>query len=242
MNRRVLIISNPGEINSDNYCEGVKKDVINYIEFFRSTYGGAWYSDEIISLERPTKNELRKYLIKVDSADYSIVVFTGHGYMDKCDTIIELRDGEEYNTRFLKKSGRTLILDCCRKKCDYLSHGLLMEYTSKIQKRHMDIFNARKYYEEQILRCGKQKLVMYSCDVDECSNDDSRTGGYYSYNLLKVARGWFEDKGDVLEPMTLTMVQAHEQTKRVLKSIIDNQNPQIEKPREMPYYPLAIIN
>ena len=91
------------------------------------------------------------------------------------------------------------------------------------------------------LKCGKQRLVLYSFDEDECSNDDSRKGGYYSFNLLKIARNWYENKGYTLYPATLTMVLAHERTKNLLKGIIDNQTPQIEKPREETYYPLAII-
>lgn len=239
MNRKVLIISNPGEIGADNYCEGVKKDVLNYTNFFKDTYGGAWFDSEIISLERPTKQKLDSYLAQIDAADYSIIVFTGHGYMNDYDTIIELKDGEEYNTKYLAKSGRTLILDCCRKKYNPMPDTVLAEFANKLQKRSMD--DARKYYEEEILKCGKQRLVLYSCDEDECSNDDSRNGGYYSYNLLKIARNWYENRGYTSFPMTLTMVQAHEQTKNYLKGIIDNQTPQIEKPREEPYYPLAII-
>ena len=241
MNRKVLIISNPGEIGADNYCEGVKKDVLNYNNFFKDTYGGAWFDSEIISLERPTKQKLDSYLTQINAADYSIIVLTGHGYMCNGDTIIELKEGEEYNTKYLAKSGRTLILDCCRKKYDFLQESVFAEFSNKLEKRSMSIWDARKYYEEEILKCGKQRLVLYSCDEDECSNDDSRKGGYYSYNLLKIARNWYERKGYALYPATLTMVQAHEQTKNLLKGIIDNQTPQIEKPREEPYYPLAII-
>lgn len=30
MKKKILIISNPGAVGAENYCEGVKKDVENY--------------------------------------------------------------------------------------------------------------------------------------------------------------------------------------------------------------------
>ena len=42
MTRKALIISNPGELGAENYCEGVKKDVANYKNFLMSAAGGGW--------------------------------------------------------------------------------------------------------------------------------------------------------------------------------------------------------
>lgn len=241
MNRKVLIISNPGEKNAENYCEGVNKDVENYLHFFHSTYGGAWFEDEIITLNRPTVRTLERALIDVNAADYSIVIFTGHGYMNGTDTIIELKNGEEYDARDLAKNNRTLILDCCRKR----TIGVVMEEAAKtgriFMEQDMDLWDCREYYEAQIAKCEGQRLVLYSCDEGEVSNDDGRRGGYYSYYLLKTAKDWYKNNKNAFDPMVLSMVQAHNEAGRILRYRIENQTPQIEKPREAPYYPFAVI-
>ena len=39
MKKKILIISNPGAVGAENYCEGVKKDVENYKKYFTSPEG-----------------------------------------------------------------------------------------------------------------------------------------------------------------------------------------------------------
>ena len=39
MKRKALIISNPGETGVENYCEGVKVDIQNYVCFIESPLG-----------------------------------------------------------------------------------------------------------------------------------------------------------------------------------------------------------
>ena len=46
--RKVLIISNPGEENSEDYSKGVFVDVENYKKFLLSPLGGYWDASEII--------------------------------------------------------------------------------------------------------------------------------------------------------------------------------------------------
>ena len=47
MRKKILILSNPGREGAENYCEGVKRDVDNYKQFFLSPVGGNWYESEI---------------------------------------------------------------------------------------------------------------------------------------------------------------------------------------------------
>jgi 4-hydroxy-3-methylbut-2-enyl diphosphate reductase IspH len=99
MNRKVLLISNPGESGADNYCEGVNKDVENYKQFLLSSEGGAWYSNEIVHLERPFVYQVEEELEKIKFTDYSMVIFCGHGYVNhSSDTILELRKNIEISS------------------------------------------------------------------------------------------------------------------------------------------------
>ena len=36
MKKKILIISNPGAVGAENYCEGVKKDVENYKKYLNT--------------------------------------------------------------------------------------------------------------------------------------------------------------------------------------------------------------
>lgn len=85
MKRKMLIIANPGERDAENYCEGVNQDVPRYHRFFTSIQGGAWKTDEIKTLIRPEPREVDLALSELKSADYSMVIFCGHGYSRKTE-------------------------------------------------------------------------------------------------------------------------------------------------------------
>lgn len=81
----MLIIANPGERDAENYCEGVNQDVTRYQCFFTSIQGGAWKSDEIKTLICPEPWEVALALSELKSAEYSMVIFCGHGYSAKAE-------------------------------------------------------------------------------------------------------------------------------------------------------------
>lgn len=53
VSRSAIIITNPGEVGSEGYCEGVNKDAQLYRSFLLSPVGGAWLSGEIFTLKQP---------------------------------------------------------------------------------------------------------------------------------------------------------------------------------------------
>lgn len=91
MRKKILIISNPGAKEEGNYCAGVHKDVENYKKFFMSPDGGNWYPNEIECMEQPFKPMVKMKLREMENLDFSIIIFTGHGYSEGEDTYIELR-------------------------------------------------------------------------------------------------------------------------------------------------------
>lgn len=240
MTRKALIISNPGEKGDENYCEGVNVDVQNYKNFLMSAEGGWWYESEIVCLEKPTPELLNKWLQQMKNIEYTIIVFCGHGYSYENDTIIELNKDCGYNSNSLKNGAnkRIIILDCCRVVSNYLMHEKIYEYASAIKKSVIDSISARLYYDELIQKCSKGVVVAYSCDMDETAGDDSKNGGYYSYSLLQAARG-FAEKSIYKSHESIVSVhnKAAESTK--FKSG-GTQNPQIEKPRSLPYFPFVV--
>lgn len=74
MNKKVLIIANPGQKGTENYCEGVNKDVDNYKRYFMSATGGNWYEDEIEVLVQPTRTVMELKMLEMSLMEFSVVV------------------------------------------------------------------------------------------------------------------------------------------------------------------------
>ncbi len=94
MKKRVLLIGNPGDEDADNYCRGVLRDIDNYKQYFMSFAGGEWYESEIKTMLKPSKIEVETEISKMQDLDYSIIVFSGHGYSKDNITYIETRPGK----------------------------------------------------------------------------------------------------------------------------------------------------
>lgn len=242
MRRGVLLIGNPGDRNNpDEYCKGVFSDLKRYKEFFLSIQGGAWDEDEICSLPIYTSSDaVRRALRWLDSMDYSIVVFSGHGGSQERQTILALSEDCEdvIGESELIKVGRTVILDCCRAPIEEDERGLEKTASRPVMDSWHGITRelARRIYDEGIEKCGSQAVVLYSCSHGECSEDISGVGGAYSTELLDIAENWHG--GNIL-----TVGAAHELVVKNFGARRDIfQTPQIRKSRRIGArtYPFAL--
>ena len=248
ISRKALIISNPGEENSEDYCAGVLVDVENYKKFLLSPLGGFWDKSEIISLNRPRKALVDEYLKHLQNYEYTFIVYTGHGYSESSGkTILNLRFGERYDSLDLRPGAkrRTVILDCCRRvHTRYLVEDQLI---AKVERREITL-NAdecRRYFDDEIMKCGNGIIIGNSCSKNEYSNDHPTNGGYYSSSLLRVASDWYNNKTSVnlsKKYYPFSIIAAHNSAIESVKKLSGgNQNPEIEKPRSEPYFPFAIM-
>jgi len=247
MERRALIISNPGVPGSKTYCEGVIKDVMNYKDFLASPIGGFWDVTSVEHLPCPTEADVKLVLAKMKPVDYSLIIFCGHGYYSSQteSTILELGKGD-FNSDLLRGVTRkqTIILDCCR----VIAPRITLEdriYASEITKsERFNGLSCRRYYNDKIEKCDPGILVLNACSIGEKAGDDSEKGGYYSYNLLKSARRWTEETVVDLSKnfKTLSVPETHDLAKgNVTTRSNGTQHPQVEKPRSEPYFPFAIM-
>lgn len=242
MTRRALIISNPGELGAENYCEGVNKDVINYKKYLMSSVGGGWYEDEIVCLEKPDHILLNKHIKLMEDTEYTLIIFCGHGCTVGDETIIELNKDCDYRASSLRTGAikRTIILDCCRVINNSLSESAIYEYSSKLEKSDSYIPLARIYFDAAIQKCNNGIVTTFACDLNETAGDDSRLGGYYSYSLIKSAQSW-ERQLNNSSASYASIVTIHEKAATMTRMKSGNeQNPQIDKPRNSPYFPFAI--
>lgn len=241
MMRGVLLLGNPGNPNdADEYCEGVLKDMEAYSAFFQSFQGGAWNDYEIKTILYPTKDEIKTALKRLSVCEYSIIVFSGHGYVDGRETMLVLSDdGSEVISEYdLRQLNRTVILDCCREPIEVDKQRMVKKGSSLI----MDSWNgvnrevARSMYENAIRDCGSQSVVLYGCSIGECAGDISDVGGLYSSELLEVGKRWHG--GDIL-----SLASAQKIVKSKLQMLPDViQTPSIYKSRRLSgsTYPFAL--
>jgi hypothetical protein len=252
MKRKALIISNPGEKETDeHYCRGVFVDVANYKRFLTSPLGGAWEISEIAELHRPTSKQVETEVSKLSAYDYTMILFTGHGYFSQRSesTILELKKNEEFDSDDLKKNTtkRTIILDCCRVVVEDLIVGKMVEdVLAKAIKQPLNAAECRRYFDETLAKCSNGPIVGYSCSKNEKSRDSSSDGGYYASGLLRAASNWRDQKDGHIDLskqyLPFSVVEAHDAAVPLtVRRSGGAQTPNIDKARSGPYFPFAIM-
>jgi hypothetical protein len=251
--RRALLISNPGEAGAKNYCKGVYVDLQNYQRFLTSPEGGGWFSSEIEPMmDRPTKSALRSKVSEMAHYDFTLIMFTGHGWYSSTDNdrVLILRSGEEIPSLELCQNAnkRIVVLDCCQ----------IVHQESLMEKRaHMVCFaneagiprqanmeNCRKLYTKEIDAAPRSCIRTFSCGINEESTDNDETGGLYNSSLLNSAERWAISQANNLwvQEDSLSIVQSHEMAaERTRKESGGTQNPSITKPKSEPYFPFAVF-
>jgi hypothetical protein len=197
MTRKAILIGNNTGYQAPTFLKGVDFDLRNYYGYLQSGVGGGWNKDlEIKVLHNKGRRDILS-AINTCFADYSFVVFSGHGYIDSSDglTRICVSDGiiteDELNTQLTRQ---TLILDCCR-EVTRISKGLGDAF-EKAEGRTLSeggqvgrrIIDARKKFDAALSASSAGIFTGYACSVDETSGDNPTMGGVFSTALLNVGK------------------------------------------------------
>jgi hypothetical protein len=220
MEKRILLFGN------DEGLPGVKVDMKNYKQFFKSPVGGNWLDIEINTLINPTKKELVDWLslYKNLSLDYLIVIYSGHGGQER-ETLLEINPkGELIGESELKHIAKRQlnVFDCCRCYPESLHESFQLEALAK----SFSAFNTRQIFEKRILQAIPQQVSLYSCAIGEISND-TKEGGIYSQTFLMSAR----QIHDEYKLIGTTHIEAAEKTIEITKHL----------PKEKHQHPEAIL-
>ena len=242
MKRKMLIIANPGERDAENYCEGVNQDVTRYQCFFTSIQGGAWKSDEIKTLICPEPWEVALALSELKSAEYSMVIFCGHGYSRKNGTTMvePYKDCDYDSNNFNQGAERhTVILDCCRVVYEPVSESVLNHYEFRASSDHSAALqHARDVFDDAVRRCPSGLVVLYACSKGETAGDNEETGGVYSHALRSAA---LQLSKTLSASKTESVVRVHNDAAQAVRHETGgHQNPTITKPRSEPYFPFCV--
>lgn len=238
MIRKALII---GGYDTKNV--GVDADLKHYSSFLHSCYGGGWYESEVKILNSPSKFILNVAIAEVKQADFSFVVFTGHGGFNTKTQKLELDAGEDYFINYDKLCGLTtrqiLITDCCRDHYQPKAKVCNESFQLNAFDSSAPNFNiCRKKYTEAVLNGPRSQTSLYSCSDDEFSNGGPKKGGSYSFHLLNNATKWATHTSQ----QTLDVTEAHALAERSVTADPKNkaQNPDIHTPRTWNQFPFAV--
>lgn len=188
MNRKALIIGCPG--SGKTKLSGVTADTIKYKSFFKTYFGGAWYSNEIEVIDNPNRADLltKIQMISVQNFDYTIITFSGHGWEStKEGTKILLRDDEEMAVKELNTNAdrQLRILDNCRmieREEQYFSEDMFMARKADVTDEKGKY---RRAYENLILKAEKGISILFACDTDETAGENVN-GGYFTQALISI--------------------------------------------------------
>lgn len=240
MERRALIIGHPGKDEPDR--TGVRINVREYCAFLMHEHGGFWYSEEIERLIRPDTADVLNAVQRLKGADYSLVVFAGHGDQVNRDTFIGLEDGTLDSDSLRTGKKQTIILDCCRvERTPEISEDVLLKSLAKAAVNRNGVL-CRVMYDVEIERCTKLAIKAYACSPGEEAAGSSSTGGYYSNHLMTAGSDWAKAQGpNALQVMSI--MAAHEKARSVVRQrTAYAQNPQIDSGRSgEPYFPFAVV-
>lgn len=250
--RRALLIANPGEIGQENYCRGVYVDIHNYRQFLASASGGAWNDDvEIFTLNKPTKKELALPLIKCELADYSFILFTGHGCFSEelQEPVLDLGSGETIclSDLLAPNTKRTVILDCCQKveRTELLENrNIIKAAMAETRRREPNREKCRQVFDAQIAAASTCSVIPQSCCKDEYSTADNELGSRYATSLIVAADRWASEQATTswLSEDSYSIVAAHERAAAMTSRLsAGDQNPTISKAKTGPYFPFAVF-
>lgn len=238
MIRRALII----------YCDNTRsgklsstiRDNANLFEFLTKNIGGDWYSDEIQSLRNPTflsvRNKINTFL---NGADYTFIVFTGHGGINTVDDkqYVELLD-KDIPLQQLKTTAKrqTIIVDACR---GYYTD--LLENVSESKILNFSIGSVskstREIFEDGILRSDEGLTVLFAASENQTALGTNK-GSAYLLSLLYSAYDW-EDTDREYNILGLDVV--HDMASDYINDNFDTiQQPTMNEEKRKRYYPFAV--
>lgn len=256
MKRRVIIITNPGKDNAENYCKGVYKDASNYESFFMSPYGGYYSSNEIRVLDKPSRFRVFRELslLTMENVEFSIIIFCGHAYYSTISesNILQINDSEEIDSLDLRNNAkkRIIIEDNCREPhAEYILESYTKMFSVKDSTgKQLNPQLCKEFYNEQIENCPNQLIIGMACDIGETAGDNETSGGFYSSSLLKATKKLVETnlRYIALERsfQVFSFPECHDAAVPLVKKLSGNlQNPTIIKPRlnETKLLPFAVI-
>ncbi len=242
MKRRALIVycdnthsgKLPGSIHDNN----------NYVRFLQSKTGGLWDISEIQSLRNPTIAMVTREIgVFLNDADYTFMVFTGHGFIklngeNRKKQHIELKDGDIPISSLKTNSKRqTLLIDACRGFYSPIKYRL--EDFSMYEQFTGDSsdIQTREIFDTAIMKAEEGWSILFASSENQTALD-TESGGAYLFSLLKASELWKQN--DKLNSV-LNLKSVHNLGSRYLNINFDTtQRPVMNREKRLVHFPFAV--
>jgi len=225
---------------------GVEKDLLRYENFLITNYGGAWNNSEIIVSLNDDYSTLLTKKNNLNGADYSFVLIAGHGRHEKNQTFsgikeetclwINENDTIPVSDLFPTVRRCTILVDVCRNIVHIMKAFSKAEFYTEAIKRRDGLYLTREEYRNKydrtIINCPENRIIMYSCNIDQTAGDDG-DGGVFSNNMLNTVK--CDNRGSVIDILTAFNFAK-------IKTLQDHypQNPQINYGRTREFFPFGL--
>lgn len=267
MHKRFAMIIESSNVRGQADLPGAKRDAMNWCSFLMSDLGGAWRSDEIVVLNKPSSTTI-KGLLNTYNDRYVFLAFSGHGYEDYNPysrayvTKICLNDSEQdvVIDGISPERWGTAVFDCCRGVENGQGHIKIANESFSATRRStfgtaMDSAeyliansaNFRAQIQEKICKVFLQEIErmtthaavrMYSCGRDESAGEDPNAGGYYTTLLIQGAKAWAEGQRSSQYYAVYNTKQAHDFAVEAMQEVNSEQHPEYDPSWQA--YPFAI--
>ena len=185
MQRRAFLIGGNYQ-RPDNSLSGVGSDISAWKQYLMSPYGGSWAEDEILDLSGRSKDNIVSMLQVGRTIDYSLVCFSGHGYLTKDRfgfnmTMTLVNDVDEMSERELNPGSPWCmqVFDCCRKGAENEKVAFSNEALNKSFQ-----YNTRILFENELLKCERGLVKVFAAGEGEEADDDRS----FSRVLMEVSK------------------------------------------------------
>jgi hypothetical protein len=235
MKRKAIIL-----VNDDGKLPGLSKDSDNIVGFLKSLAGGSWFDSEIEIIKNPslTNLKLKLALQRLTPVDLCLVFFSGHGGNDGRKTHLQINNQKETieeSALFGFAEKQINFFDCCRVFSEDLARASLEQRSTTFAMEdsltnYISIAESRRIYSELIVKAVKQRVVFYSCELNEVSYDSSE-GAVYLSSFLKNSSEYTKYSSEKSKLAILVHQQAEKYVKSLNPRSDGNQNPTYVYPK-----------
>jgi len=215
---------------------GVYSDLDAWTKFLQSHSGGVWNEKEVKPLRDPSREQLRTAIELAKTAEYSLLVFAGHGETVKTElpwteSRLFLNDTESVLERDLNPGTPrcALVLDCCRRRPEQTGVEILVKEAALLEQDENPV-KARVMFDEALRSAEGGVVKVYATEEGSAAADKAS----FSQYLLYEARKWATSNHGVLSiPEGVALAT------ETMRKTNPQQRPRYNGGRRLRHFPLA---
>lgn len=242
LKRKALLIGGQDPSQNLGIMSGIHADIECLSEFLQTPLGGAWQNHEIkildFSIQDIGVSDLQLSISNLETVDYAIIAYFGHGYTTKDEygfpqTILEIAPDIHFSAKDLRITKKTLLLlDCCR---TMFTEQMIKEASNFSFHAGIVSPQARTLYDRMIEISERGVISIFSTQ-----NNHAASGTHtFTQALVQACQYWGATR-KTNELHCLTTKEAFQLALPILHANTPEQHPEYQGGRRMHHFPFAI--